>query len=261
MDGISRSMLESISISPLHYKHALEAEDDIDPAAAAIGTVVHDLILKPSTAYSRTLLCPEYNAKSSTERKAHADWLAANGTGFNVVSKAQMELCKTLASKASESACLTKHLAAHHPYFKDSESASEVSLVYHMEDLGFTIKGRLDFIGDGFILDIKTTNKTPTERNFKRTIWDYGYLFQAAFYTILCRNAGLFEAPDFIFAVVEKEEPHDIVLYRINKLDIAEEIERVYQMFHTYSVCNRTNTWPGLQGGDEVRTLSLRNRD
>ena len=130
-----------------------------------------------------------------------------------------------------------------------------------MEDLGFTIKGRLDFIGNGFILDIKTTGKTPTEHNFRRACWDYGYLFQAAFYKILCKSVGLFESPDFIFAVIEKEAPHDVVLYKLDSRDVSDEVDRIYQMFHTYSVCNRTNKWPGLQGGDEVRTLSLRNRD
>ena len=55
----------------------------------------------------------------------------------------------------------------------------------------------------GLLLDLKTTISAAPE-NFTKTIFNMGYDKQAAFYRLVCREAGLSVDDEFHFIAVEK---------------------------------------------------------
>jgi len=258
VEAVSRSELCYIMDSPKHFKWNLEHGDDIDETAAAIGRVTHDLFYKPTTAYSRIIVCPEYNAKSSIERKAHKEFVEAQPAGSNVISQSNLDLCKRMTDTLHNDECAMSLLSAHHNAFSSSEDAAEVSIFAEFEVSGFKFpfKCRLDFCGDGFINDLKTTNKTPTLKNFKRTCWDYDYGFQAGFYCLVYQAAGL-GIPEFLFTVVSKEDPIDVVVFQLSKDDLIAESNNAFRALKTYGECKRDDVWPGI-GGYGKQILSLR---
>ena len=77
------------------------------------------------------------------------------------------------------------------------------------------------------IIDLKTT-KDASKESFRRSIDDYGYDLQAAFYTDAVKMAIGREVP-FYFLVVESDAPHSVRLYRIGQASI-EVGRRKYRM-------------------------------
>lgn len=258
VDAVSRSELCYIVDSPKHFKWALENGDDMDETAAAIGRVTHDLFYKPTTANSRIIICPEYNAKSSIERKAHKEFVQSQDKASNVISQSNLDLCKRMVDTLHSDATAMSLLSCHHRSFGSAEDASEVSIFAEYEVAGFKFpfKCRLDFCGDGFINDLKTTNKTPTAKNFKRTCWDYDYGFQAGFYSLVYQAAGL-GLPEFTWTVVSKEDPIDVVVFQLSKEDLIAESNIVLRALKTYGECKRDDFWPGI-GEFGKQILSLR---
>jgi hypothetical protein len=89
--------------------------------------------------------------------------------------------------------------------------------------------------------DIKTTEcASPSE--FERTIAEYGYYRQAAFYQDGLRALGV-EVKHFAFIVVEKTAPYGVAVYRM--MDDAIELGRdeLNPMLATWRRCVETGVW------------------
>lgn len=110
---------------------------------------------------------------------------------------------------------------------------------------GVDVRARLDALTDsGIGIDLKTTAKPADPLTFARSVVDYGYDVQAAWYTDALAALGT-ELDRFQFIVVEKEAPHlvsvlelDIIFREMGKVKAAEARRR-------YAECTATNTWPG----------------
>ena len=73
-------------------------------------------------------------------------------------------------------------------------------------------KGKADIVVDNgdMLVDIKTTGKDVSE--FKKSAYRYGYNRQAAFYL------DGFNAKEFVFIVIETNEPHQIGIFRCSEM-------------------------------------------
>jgi len=105
----------------------------------------------------------------------------------------------------------------------------------------------------GIVLDLKTTiDASP--KGFAKSVRQYGYLFQSAWYMTALRAMG--ERPkQFVFLVVEKSEPYATACYALDNNDIEKEIPRVLESIKLYGECLRTDVWPGYT--DDIKTLNL----
>jgi len=105
----------------------------------------------------------------------------------------------------------------------------------------------------GIVLDLKTTiDASP--KGFAKSVRQYGYLFQAAWYMTALRAMG--ERPkQFVFLVVEKSAPYATACYTLDNADIEREVPRVLEACKIYGECLRTDVWPGYS--DDIKTLDL----
>ena len=106
--------------------------------------------------------------------------------------------------------------------------------------------------GEDILENIKTIDASP--KGFAKSVRQYGYLFQAAWYMTALRAMG--ERPkQFVFLVVEKSAPYATACYTLDNADIEREVPRVLEACKIYGECLRTDVWPGYS--DDIKTLDL----
>ncbi len=135
-----------------------------------------------------------------------------------------------------------------------SKAAREVSLFWGYE--GHTLKGRADIIlpEQRLILDLKTTRNADPYRadGFQKSITDYRYHWQAAFYTWGMREIT---GHDYRFGIVatEKEAPHATAFFEISKEQIAQGHRELKPFLDRLLYCLKSNDW-GDGYGEQFHT-------
>ena len=143
--------------------------------------------------------------------------------------------------------------AAH--LFMDGEP--EVSL-FHEDESGVMLRGRVDWLPSKqsmlVVPDYKTTASAAPEA-FAKSVANFGYYMQAAWYSDLIVNLGLAESVSFLFVAQEKEPPFEVAVYVLD--DTALTVGRVQNRIaiETFVECEGWGVWPGY--GDDIRRLSL----
>ena len=103
------------------------------------------------------------------------------------------------------------------------------------------------------IIDLKTT-KDAGPRDFARSVVNYGYHSQEAFYVDGMAAAG--EPVDaFVFIAWEKESPFAKAIYELPPSIVAEGRAIMRSALNTYAECKRADKWPGYAEG--VQELQL----
>jgi hypothetical protein len=166
---------------------------------------------------------------------------------------------KTAASKNDFEMCLEigrRHKA--HPLAQVlmEEGSPEVSLFWTDEETGVSCKARLDWLMADGILDVKST-EDASRYAFRKSIADYGYHMQAAFYLDGWRAVTGEEAsPDsFIFEAIEKTRPYGLAFYYADQEMIDEGRNKYKNLLRLYAECLRTSNWPGYP--TEILPISL----
>ena len=119
---------------------------------------------------------------------------------------------------------------------------------------GVKCKAKADAIGDGVVIDLKTTiDAAPHE--FQRSIATFGYFRQAAHYLDGYEATKGERAKDFIFVAVESQPPHAFALYRLDAASIAAGRLEMKRAAAVYRDCMQSGNWPGYEPG--IATLAL----
>jgi exodeoxyribonuclease VIII len=107
---------------------------------------------------------------------------------------------------------------------------------------------------DGIVVDVKTTDNASPE-GFARSIFDWRYHVQEAFYRDGIEAATGTPPRAFLFLAVETKAPHAVAVYALDPE--AVELGRAdYQRdLQRFSDCSRTDTWPGY--GDTIQKIQL----
>lgn len=135
---------------------------------------------------------------------------------------------------------------------------AEKSLYWRDPETGVRLRGRTDWLTwiDGRLtcVDVKTST-TANPEELERKFWSLGYFMQFAWYRKLLIELKLADDPDFVFVVVEKEEPYavSVVDYDLEALEEGQRLNR--QAINTYTECRAANHWPEYT--DQRVTLSL----
>lgn len=132
--------------------------------------------------------------------------------------------------------------------------------LFWLDDLtGSQLRGRIDWLPDAaadrmILPDYKSAISAAPEK-FSRSLTDYGYVIQAAFYTEAVLSLGLAEQVVFLNIVQEKTPPYLVAVYQPD--DEAMEIGRqmMRQAVDIYAECNRTGIWPGYS--DDIELISV----
>jgi len=199
---VSRSDLVSLLQAPAKYPHVRDNPGRPTPAMV-FGSMVHSLVLTPA-AFDAEFLVSGSPSRRTKQWREECEMAAERG--LTPVLSPEVGLAKMCADAAT----------AAFPKILDACRKEVVVFATHATT-GVRVKARLDLLHDDYISDFKTT-KDASRAGFARSIGNFRYDIQAAFYGDLAGSlAGLEQLP-FLFACVETEEP-----YLTAQWDLSEE--------------------------------------
>lgn len=183
--------------------------------------------------------------------KAWDEFCAAH-SGKEILTRAEMAYCAALQRAARAEPMATPYL---------SGGRAEVSLLW-THDAGpevgeavrrIPMKGRVDFITPGYIVDLKTTRDASPD-GFGRELWRYHYHTQGAIYSDAVFALTGKRLP-VVFVAIETEPPHVVQPYILP--EAAEEAGRSeYRcLLARLAMCRAENRWPGYR--EEVSEVEL----
>lgn len=247
--ALGASGLRKLARSPRHYFAATLDPDrppsDPTPAMRA-GTLAHCAILEPDTLAARYIVRPDGLDGRTKEGKA---WLADVQPGVEVITAEQMLTATRQAASVRALPDVAALLAKGH---------AEVSAFWLDSETGEPCKCRPDWVapaGDGVILlDVKTTQDASPD-GFPRSIANFGYHLQAAWYSDGFERASGLRVLGFVFAAVESDYPHAAAAYMLDDESLGTARAENRRLLECYEACKSANDWPGYP--TDIGILSL----
>lgn len=240
MEGVNISSLKWMTRSPAHYKHQITLGHLAKPTAAQrLGQLVHEAVLQPQ------------------EFARHPVWFggARRGKEWEAFRAEHASAKEPLAEADFQQVCRIRDSVT-----ADSRAAelldgpvddSEVSFRWTDPSTSIGCKGRVDVLGDNFIVDLKTTtNASP--KAFAAQAWKLGYHIQAAYYLDGARAEGL-DASKFYFVAVETSAPYAVQVYEASPEFIDEGRKQYLELLQKLVVCRESKCWPAY--GSEIEQL------
>jgi hypothetical protein len=134
-----------------------------------------------------------------------------------------------------------------------SEGEPEKSIYWVDEATGVTCRGRVDWLRDNALVDVKTTlDASPAA--FAKSCANYGYDQQADWYPAGIEAITGKRLP-FLFIAVEKEPPHLVAVYQLDADALDRGARRNRQALDLYAECESSGIWPAYS--EDIETLSL----
>ncbi len=133
---------------------------------------------------------------------------------------------------------------------------AQKSLLWKHPVYGFWCKARVDWISatqaDPILCDLKTT-KTADWKDFKWVVRKLRYYWQAYWYLQGMSILSGQKFKDWRWIVVETYQPHESIVYKADRIEIAAAGEKIEALCQEYAKCLETDVWPGYP--DEVIDL------
>lgn len=219
--GISKSHLDEINRSPLHY-WASYIDPDREPEektpALILGSAIDVACLEPDLLPSLYVSVPEDAPKrpSSTQRSAKKpsqdsldamawwdDFNAKHG-GKTVLSTTDFRMVMAVRDR------IYSHPLAKNLVTKGRKQSSYFAIDSHT---GLLIKCKPDNVmEEEIIVDLKSTENASPDA-FARSVINYRYDVQAAWYNGVVKKVDGVEPKQFVFVPIEKKWPHAIGVY------------------------------------------------
>lgn len=252
--GISKSGLDLIAKSPLHYWAAYldpMREPREETAAMRVGTAIHTAILEPDTFLDRYRIMPEGIDRRTKKGKEEYETLIAEAAAMGA----------TLLSADDAKTALQVAKACHaHPLAAQllGAGAAEQSVYWVDDETGILCKCRPDWLLEAnpnhAILDVKSTEDASPE-GFMKSAYKYRYHVQAAWYLDGVEQATGMKADSFMFLALEKKRPYAAAFYFADEAMIEAGRVEYREALRTYADCLAADKWPGY--ADRLVPLSL----
>mgnify|MGYP001810297030 CR=1 FL=1 len=226
IDALSKSKLARFAEAPILAHYAREKT-----AALTFGSLIHTAILEPNALELRYQV-------TDLDRRGSKAWNAEEdeARGRELVKRDEWDMAQNIR----ESVWLSKTAAE-----LLTGISVEQTAVWEDEHTGLLCKARADVLNAklGAIIDLKSC-VSASYAKFSRDIAEYKYHWQDAFYRPGFAQCG-FIAENFIFIAVEKNAPHLVGIYEIDRDDIRHAEEQVKSQMLRYAECKDNNVWPG----------------
>jgi hypothetical protein len=235
--AISKSSLSLLAKCPAYYRYWSEVGRP-KTKAMDLGSAVHCGVLEPELFNERYVMNPGIDRRSNAGKAAFAEWQQTH-VGKTVLSEDEWYQAQAMidAVKAHPLSQLVfkKGLAEHAAFWKS--------------DIGdINCKAKADWIDTehGILVDLKTTENASYEA-FQRSMMQYGYGMQLAYYLDGCRQAIKdVEINDAVIIAVESKAPYLVGFYRPTEAMLEHGRREYRRALETYHHCVSTNDWPGL---------------
>lgn len=233
-EGISKSGLDHIAQSPLHYQ-AYKLNRAEPTKAMEIGTAVHTLVLEPE----------KFDGLIVVGKRVKAEMDAARASGKIVLTEEDRQMVCDMADSI--------HCHKMASALLGGKGIAEDSFWWDHE-LGVLCKCRPDYLReDMYIVDVKTTEDASLD-GFARSAEKYRYHVQAAFYTQGVEAITGERVKGFAFIAVEKTAPYAVACYLMDGDAIQAGHLEVERCLSIYRRCEEVGEWPGYS--DELIPLS-----
>lgn len=233
---VNNSGLTRFLRSPAHYKAGLDTDDDT--AAKTRGTICHAGILEPGRFEKEYAIGPDVKLNTKAGKDEWEAFVAANPGKCHV------------RGADGEAMLGCREAIWSHPTARrllESEGPVEVCVVWDDRATGLRCKARVDKLATAyaFIPDIKTTRDARREK-FERSIFDFGYHRQGAFYLHGLASAGL-SFDHFGIIAVEPEPPYALSVFEVDDEAIEAGGVEMNAALADFAGCVETKQWPGYK--------------
>lgn len=247
--GVSKSGLDIIRRSPMHFHAAMHAPERTPTPAQAIGTAFHMLLLEPHEFESHYVVAPKFDRRTKDGKAEYEAFQVANA-GKQLLDNEGMEQLLGMAHSVRQ------HKAAN-ALLTGVPGKAETSVYWNDPVTGELCRCRPDYWrDDNIVVDVKTTDDASLD-GFSKSLVNWRYHVQHPFY---CDGiaAATGSAPEaFVFLVVEKKPPYAVAVYSLDNESI--ELGRVeYRAdLDLFAQCKRENAWPGY--GENIQRIGVPN--
>lgn len=229
-ESISKSGLDLIARSPAHFRFQEKREPS---RAMVIGSALHAAVLEPEVFASQYMLLRNVSARRASEYKqavaVHGADFVLTGTEADYVAGMQ----ETIRSHAYAGRVLSE------------PGRAELSVMTKDPVTGVAVRCRFDWLTSaGLAVDLKTTIDARPDA-FARSVANYRYHVQAAFYADVWNWETGETLQGFEFLAVEKSMPHALAVYRLDAEALSEGRRLYREALNMYADCLERDEWPG----------------
>ena len=256
-----------VNKSPAHYKRDRDKEDEGPGTPAKIlGKATHAVVLEPGIfgeQYRAASMCGFKTGKDdpckSQGKFLLKDGRSACGTHVKQVDESEvLEDIIVIKPEDVEIVNGCSNAVWEHPAASEllrSRGPTEVSIVWQDDLTGAWCKGRIDKLSEehATIVDYKTT-LDASKLVFERSIWNFGYHRQGAFYLRGMQALGV-AIEHYAIIAQEKSEPYAVAVYRLSVGPLSMGDEYIDAVLPIYAKCVKTDEWPGYP--DEAQEIHL----
>ncbi len=250
LTAVSKSHLDQIARSPLHYWARYLDPNRVEPEptpAMRLGTAVHTLTLEQDTFAERYVVAPNVDRRTKAGKE---EWAAfeAEAAGRELISADDRATISRMAE------AVWTHPAA--GALLKLKGKAEQSFLWTDEATGLECKCRPDWLTDdgSLIVDLKTT-EDASPAGFRKSIANFRYHVQAAWYLHGLEQATVRRPEGFIFICVEKKPPHAVAVYVADPEMWALGLDTAMRDLQRLAECHAACRWPGYS--EEIEPISL----
>jgi len=237
LPSISKSGLDLIHRAPALYRYRRANPTPATPAMRW-GTLVHTAILEPETMGERHIVAPAVDRRTKHGKEAWDEFQLVAANGKEIITAEEFFALESIRAMAHGDPVAGPILA--------KISQVERSIFWTDTDNQIECRCRPDAILDnGYLLDVKTTTDASAD-SFSRSIAQWRYHVQAAFYSDGYEQEFGEHPRGFAFLAIEKEPPYLCAVYLMDYKAILRGRSEYQADLRTLRKCLDTDTWPGL---------------
>lgn len=248
-EGVSKSDLDLLHSCPQKYRYTKDHPEEREETPALLfGSMVHKYVLEFDDFDSEYATAPEVDRRTK-EGKALWSEFAEKLHGRKAISLEDKAKLEEIRKAVMSDPKIAKLLSG--------EGETETSYYWTDEKTGLLCKCRPDRVNTelNYLIDLKTTTDASPEA-FAKSVYNYRYHVQAAWYMRGYEQATGIKPDGFVFIAVEKTAPYLIAVYLINDIDIELGMEEAEKDLQILKNCTESGNWYGY-GGEENKIMTL----
>ena len=249
--AVSKSHLDMVARSPLHYWARYLDPNRVAPEptpAMTIGSALHTHVLELDQWDANYVVMPEGIDRRTKAGKAEWESFCAAANGRQVLVKAEADLIMKMGEAVYGHPAAAALLAL--------PGMAETTWMWRDESSGLQCKCRPDWLtNDGsLVIDLKTT-EDASPRGFQKSVANFRYHVQAAWYLHGLEQATKRCPEQFVFIAVEKKPPFAVAVYAADADMIREGWRTAERDLEVLATCKDMDRWPGYS--EAVEPISL----
>jgi|SRR5688572_16781091 len=242
-EGVSKSGLMLFKKSPLHYwnryRNPNKLVSEEQSQSMILGSAFHCLVLEKDDFNHRYFVDNEKIDRRTSEGKKRFEEIKISQRGKILLPTSMFEKINKMADSFFSNPYASKFL---------ENAKIEKSLFWNDRHTDILCKTRPDIWQPNLIIDLKTSADASCD-SFRKSIARYGYHIQAAMAQDGIHNCTGSFINEFIYLVVETEEPYAVGIYILDQDSINRghnEYKTILQKFKEYED-KKLDVWEGYK--------------